>query len=538
MSDIKTQLQIPTATMQKNSSAFSIVWIIPLVTAIIGGWLVFNNAADESTLVNVTFQHAHGIEKEKTLVKYRDIKVGTVKEIRFSSDLLHVVVVLQIDGINENRLTEFSRFWVVKPRVSTNGVSGLETLMSGSYIELDPGEEGEVSREFIGLEEPPHNQLGSEGTIYNIHADSLGSLTAGSPVHYRGLNVGKVIKYKLAEDRSHLEIKIFVDAPHDKFVRSNTRFWNTSGVKMEVGAEGLKMKVESMVALLVGGLSFDTPESIGNSDAVAENAIFTLYKTQIPEPDEITSFTVPFLMYFTESVRGLSVGSPVEFGGVRVGSVADISLDADFSENEIRIPVLVKLEPDLIPLKQLRVGENVSQRTETTKQFIRMVVSKGMRAQLETSSLLTGKLSIVVNMYPGEKEVTLQEENGYTIIPTVPGALTSLTSQLNDSLNNLNNLLHKLDSLPLKSIAQNFDETMAGANKLFNDKNIALSVKSLNETLDQVNVLINSISADEVGALNVQARVTMDELAKAARSLRAMAEYLERHPESLLKGKR
>ncbi len=531
MSDIEIQSKLPSATSEKHSAAFSIVWIIPLIAAVIGGWLVFKNITDESTTVEVTFQQAHGIEKGKTFVKYRDIKIGQVKDIRFSNDLSHVIVVLQIDGLNASQLTESSRFWVVKPRVGTTGVSGLETLMSGAYIELDPGEGSSVSREFAGLEEPPQNYLDSKGTIYIIQADSLGSLTVGSPVHYRGLTVGEVIKYNLAEDRSHMDIKIFIDAPHDQFIRHNTRFWNTSGVEVEVGTDGVKMDVESMIALFAGGISFNTPESIGENVQASDDTIFTLFKTEKPEIGELISFTVPFLMYFSESVRGLSVGSPVEFGGIRVGSVADISFEADLDSNQIRIPVLIKLEPDRIPFKQQKNWKNNSQRAQGTIKFIKMLVRKGMRAQLQNVNMLTGQLSIVIDMYPDAEEVSLREESGYMIVPTVPSKLTNLTTKIN-------NLLNKVDALPLTAIAKNLEETTAGANKLFNDKNIAASIANLNAALEKTNKLIESTNADEGGTLGIQARTTMEELAKAARSLRAMAEYLERHPESLLTGKR
>jgi len=531
MSDIETQSQLPSAMTEKQSTAFSIVWIIPLIAAIIGGWLVFKSVTDESTTVEVTFLYAHGIEKRKTFVKYRDIKIGQVTDIHFSNDLSHVVVVMQIDGLNADRLTESSRFWVVKPRVGTSGISGLETLMSGAYIELDPGEGSIVTSKFTGLEEPPRNYLDSKGTVYNIQADSLGSLAVGSPVHYRGLAVGQVIKYALADDRNHVDIKIFIDTPHDQFIRHNTRFWNTSGVEVEVGTSGVKMDVESMISLFAGGISFDTTESAGISMQASEDTIFTLFKTKKPEADELISFTVPFLMYFSESIRGLSVGSPVEFSGIRVGSVADISFDADLDNNNIRIPVLIKLEPERIPLKQRKEWKSNEQRKQGTIKFIRMLVKKGMRGQLQTVNMLTGQSSIMIDMYPDAKEVSLREEYGYMVVPTVPGTLTNLTTKIN-------NLLNKLEAFPLESIGENVEEATAGANKLFNDKNIAASIVNLNAVLEKTNALINSMNADEGGVLGVQARTTMEELAKAARSLRAMAEYLERHPESLLTGKR
>ncbi len=526
--DINTEL--PKAFVQSQRNRFSMIWVIPMLAALIGGWLIIKNATNSSTVVKVTFQHANGIEQGKTRVKYRDINIGFVKKVGFSDDLLNVVATLQIDGLDAERLTDATRFWVVKPRFGAAGISGLETLVSGAYIEIDPGEDGEVSQEFIGLEQPHHNQLDSAGTIYNIKAKSLGSLTTGSPVHYKEIPVGEVINYQLAEDFSSVEIEIFINAPYDQHVKNNTRFWNTSGLDVKIDTEGVKMDIESLVALFTGGISYATPARIGINTRAPEKTVFPLYKTQYPQADELILFSVPFLMYFSDSVRGLAVGAAVEFRGIRIGSVVDISFDAQIEKNIIRVPVLVELEPDRIPLTNQRKWKNDAQRREVTITLVENLVKQGLRAQLQMGNLLTNNLLVVLDIFPDEDEVELIYENEYAVVPTIPGTLNSITSKVN-------NLLAQLNAFPFDEIGKNLNASAAGANKLLNDENLRTTILNLNSAVEKVNKLLMSSSMLDGGALGVQARMTMDELSKAARSIRVMAEYLERHPEALLKGK-
>ncbi len=522
--------ELQDAMIKPVHNGFSIVWVIPLLAALIGGWLVYKSVTDPSTIVKVTFQQANGIEQGKTLVKYRDINIGFVKEVGFSEDLLNVIVTLQIEGLEGNRLTESTRFWVVKPRLGAAGISGLETLVSGAYIEIDPGQGGKVFKEFTGLEQPHHNQLDTAGSIYKIKAKRLGSLTTGSPVHHKEIPVGEVINYKLAEDFSHVEVEIFVNAPYDQHVKNNTRFWNTSGLEVKIGAEGVKMDVESLIALFSGGISYDTPTRIESSERAPEGAIFSLYETENPQADELISFTVPFLMYFNDSVRGLSVGSAVEFRGIRVGSVIDISFEAQIEKNMLRVPVLVALEPDRIPLTNQRNWKNDEQRKKVTIKLVENLVKQGMRAQLQMGNLLTNSLLVVLDIYPDAEKVVQSYENNYLVVPTVAGTLTSITAKMN-------HLLAQLNAVPFEEIGKNLSASVEGVNKLFNDENISATILNINAVIEKTNKLLKSANASEGGVLGVQARTTMEELSKAARSIRIMAEYLERHPEALLKGK-
>ncbi len=237
----------------------SIVWLIPLVAAAIAIWLAYTTLSEKGPTITITFKTAEGLEAGKTRVKYKDVEVGLVESAKLSDDLSHIVVTASMDKSIAGHVTEGAQFWIVRPRIGISGVSGLSTLLSGVYVEMQPGE-GAPSKSFTGLEEPPPIASDVPGTRYLLHADRLGSIGRGSAVYYRDVVVGQVLSYALADDQRGLDLQIFVSAPHDKLVRSDSRFWSASGVDVSVGANGVNVQMQSLQALLAGGIAFDTPE--------------------------------------------------------------------------------------------------------------------------------------------------------------------------------------------------------------------------------------------------------------------------------------
>jgi len=268
--------EIATANVKQKSKGFSPVWVIPIVAALLGGWMVYQNLLDEKLSVTVIFKNAGGLEEGKTLVKYRDIVVGKVTSVNIIKGLGDIEVVLQFDDVDPEDITESTRFWVVKPRIGVEGISGLDTVLSGAYIEVDPSLQGEPATEFVGLEEPGILQLGNPGTRYNLRAYSLGSVARGSPVKYRDVNVGQVSRYELAKDNSSVEIEVFIQAPYDKLITKSTRFWNISGLEVNAGATGFELKMASVATLIGGGIAFTNDGEPTVAQAPA-HSVFTLY---------------------------------------------------------------------------------------------------------------------------------------------------------------------------------------------------------------------------------------------------------------------
>lgn len=510
MADNETQStsEIPQAELKQKSSGISAVWVIPIIAALIGGWMVFQNATEEKAVAEVTFKSASGLEAGKTIVKLRNIKVGEVKDVKFSDDLSEVVVVMQFKGVQQERLTDTTRFWVVKPRVGIGGVSGLDTLLSGAYIEIDPGEGGQPATKFTGMEEPDVYQRGNPGTRYILSTSELGSLSRGSPVKYRDIEVGTVTRYELVEDHSHVEVEIFVRAPHDKYVKQKTRFWNVSGLDVELSAEGIQLELDSLTSLMVGGINFSTQGGSNNLAQAPEKTVFKLYNKEEPDFEETLAFGAPMKLYFDDGVSGLSVGAPVEFKGLRVGTVVDIAVEASADKTKFLTFAMIDIEPDRLPSDDLETHLTDEQRLKSVYRFFEIMVNRGMRAQLKSGNVLTGQSLVALDIFPAAKKTKTKYVDGVFIFPTVPKTLAGI-------LNQVDGFMARLEAMPIEEISSNLEETTASMNSL-----------------------IKSLNAAEGGMMGVQMHEVMEELARAARSIRSMSEYLERHPEALIKGKR
>ena len=548
---------ISTANVKQKSKGFSPVWIIPIVAAIVGGWMVFQSFLEESARVEVTFKSAAGIEAGKTLVKVRDIVVGKVIDVDFTEDLGVVRVVLEFDGIGPEHVTDVTRFWVVRPRIGAGGVSGLDTLLSGAYIEADPGEGGTPATEFVGLEEPGNYQLGNPGTRYKLEAATLGSLSRDAPIKYRGIEVGTVRRYHMEDNGALVEIEIFIRAPFDKLVKDDTRFWNISGLSVDAGAEGVRINMDSIATLMVGGVAFSVPNAPDAPQAKA-GSVFNLYNSETEELEaEAVAFHVPLRMHFTDGVKGLEAGAPVEYKGLRMGTVQRVYFEAteDLHEasdkQDLVTIVLVRIEPDRLPGIEHYRHDTHEQRTESTLDFFGALAKRGFRAQLETGNLITGK-SLITFKSSGVEGEPLKFVDGVAEFPTMPESLAGILQKTDRILGKVNAILAKVDNIPIEQIGKNLEGATAKMNQIpMGDigRNMASLTerldaipageisKDLQETLLSLQELIESLNAAKGGVVGVQARRALMEATRAANALRGMAEYLERHPEALLKGK-
>ena len=349
--DAASEPETPQALAFRRSG-ISIVWLIPLVALAIGGWLAFKTYSEQGPLIHIDFNSATGLQAGKTKVKFKDVDVGEVTAIDVNPDLKTVRVTAQLKYGAVRYLTQGTRFWVERPRVTASRVSGLETLLSGAYIAIDPVIEGESARSFVGLEEPPLFTTSEAGKRFMLRSATLGSLNIGSPVYYRQIQVGQVVGYQLDPEGRAVNIEIFVSAPHDAVVLKHTRFWNASGLDFSISTNGVKVDTESLLAVLIGGVSFDTPDTI-DSDRTPASAedVFPLYPTRDEAHAKTYAHKERYLLFFQGSVRGLSVGAPVLLRGIAVGQVLDVQLQFSVDDFEFHIPVLVEVEPDRVGIR-------------------------------------------------------------------------------------------------------------------------------------------------------------------------------------------
>jgi paraquat-inducible protein B len=550
MSEGQTQPASPSdipAAAVETRTRFSVVWLIPLTAAIIGIWLAYKALSERGPIITIAFDSADGLEAGTTKIKYKDVDVGLVQELRLSDDLSQVLVIAQLDKGMEGHVTNETRFWVVRARVGAGQVSGLGTLFSGPYIGMDPGMAGESARRFQGLEKPPMVTTDEPGRHFVLQADTLGSLDVGSPVYFRQIRVGQVVAHQLQENGRAVLIRVFVHAPYHRWVRKNTRFWNASGLDVSLDAEGVQVNTESLTSLLIGGVGFDTPPDLGKGGVAEKGDQFFLYENHEAIYEKSYAEKEYYLLYFAGSVRGLTVGAPVEFRGIKVGEVADIKLEFDAPELDFRVPVLIEIEPERIEV----VGGD---RQTLPENGIDLLVDKGLRAQLRSGNLFTGQLYVDFDFYPEAPQAQVAQQGKYQVVPTIPTPLDEITGSLT-------NLLARIEALPIEQIGHDLSDAVQGAQQLITSDELGNAIDVLNETLQQTQTLVANLNATATPAiratlaqvqetlsaadtllqddapLQLDLRRVLRELSEAARSIRTLADYLERHPEALIRGK-
>jgi paraquat-inducible protein B len=515
----------------KVRKQFSIVWVVPLVALLIGGWLAYKAISEKGPTITITFKTAAGLEAGKTKIKYKDVEVGQVASVTLGGDGSYVIVTAEMVKEAEGRLTENTRFWVERARIGAGGASGLGTLFAGAYIGLDLGQPGgKPTSSFKGLEIPPVVTTGLPGSHFLLRAAKLGSLNIGSPIYYRQIKVGQVVAYELQKDGKYLDIKIFIHAPHHEAVFQNTRFWNASGLDVAIDASGIRVNTESFISIMIGGIAFDTPANLEPGAPAQEGTAFQLYESREKIFEKAYVERRPWLLYFDGSVRGLAVGAPVELQGIQIGEVTDVTLEFDWEKLAFRIPVLIELEPGRVKF--------IGKQTMDRRQGMAALVERGLRAQLKTGSLLTGQLLVGLDIHPDAPPAKINWDGRYPELPTIPTPMEEITS-------GVTRIVEKLDTIPLEQIGKDLQQSMANLSKTTAevqklvqklDANVApaatATLEQAQTTLVKVDRLLNADSPT-----GYELKRALGELAEAARNISILADYLERHPDSLVFGK-
>lgn len=537
----------PVVTQKKNKN-ISWIWLVPLIAAIIGLSLLVRDYMQQGPVATVTFKTAEGLEVDKTQVRYKDVVVGVVSDIDLTEDHNSVQVTISFtDGV-DFLLREGARFWVVKPRLGVSGVSGLGTLVSGAYIGVDIDDtkqsKAESRNDFVGLEKPPELISGRPGKRFTITAPSLNSLDLGSPVLYRRLQVGQVINYTLSKEGKGVEVQIFVDAPYDRFVTENSRFWNASGVDLSLNAGGLNLKTQSLVSVLAGGIAFGQlpadDEAKEQAKPAPDGSTFALNPSEekaLAKPDGLA---FPIRMKFDKSVRGLQTGSAIDFKGILLGEVRDISMEFDIATRKTTVIVDgVIYENRLgaaIPDAQQRDAKGEPVHDLALKEF----VSSGIQAQLRFANIFTGQLYVALDYFPeiAKKPPVPDVSKSPVEVATVPGSFDELQQQLNV-------IVEKLKNLPIDSIGHSLDEALQSISKLARTLDTTMvpeltsTVRKAGKSLDGVNKTMGSVRGvvNDDSPVMLQLNGMIKELSRAAKSIRSLGDYLQAEPSSLIRGR-
>ncbi|WP_085610345.1 MULTISPECIES: intermembrane transport protein PqiB [unclassified Pseudomonas] len=522
------------APVKTRRFSISLVWIVPIVAVLVGLSLVVHNLMQEGPTITVTFKTGSGLTANKTEVKYRNVVIGQVIDVELSDDQKSVNATIKLAKQAETFTREDSQFWVVRPRIGAGGVSGIDTLLSGDYIGADIGQSNSRSKHFKGLENPPPITYGEPGKRFNLHASDLGSLDIGSPVYYRKIPVGQVVAYALDADGKGVNIEVFIHAPNDAYVTENTRFWNASGIDVNVGANGFAVKTESLSTLLVGGIAFRAPEYSPNDVAAAEERTYDLFddqQTALAPPNGKAQYLT---LRFDQALRGLKVGAPVEFLGIEIGRVVSVNLDFDAKKRSFPLNVGIVIYPQRLGqahVKMLKVLEHNPDDEAAAVRLIGTFIDNGLRAQARSGNLLTGQLYIALDFFPKAEKVAFDPTARPISVPTVPGSLEQLQEKLEA-------MIDKLNKLPVERIAGNLDSNLVELRKGLTQFN-ARTLPGVQNTLADLSKTLQSASSTlaEDSPQREQLTETLDELGRMSRSLRELSDYLGRHPESLIRGR-
>lgn len=518
--------------VERGRWRISAIWFVPLVAVALGVYLAVDAYLKQGPTITIRFDSAEAIQAEKTQVKVREVTVGTVTAVRLTDDLSGVVVTAELSPESRRLLREDTQFWVMKAEVRGVSVSGLGTLLSGAYIEIAPGV-GRLTdrRSFDGLDSRPVSPAGTPGRRLQLVSESTGTITVGSPVLYRGYQVGSVETIDLDTDTREVRYSILVDAPYDKLVSDRTRFWNASGVSAELSSEGVKLSIGSLQSALMGGISFDLPRTTMGGRPVEDNAVFRLYPNESAIHEDPFSYYGEYIIAFRQSLRGLHPDAPVTYRGIRVGKVVRIMLAEIVAPSEQEasgqaIPVLVQLEPGRMALEDSREGLAVM------ATVIEQAVDRGLRARLATGNLLTGSMYIETDFYQTDDLQSVGELQGFPTIPTVGSSFEQIQVQVTQ-------LLEKLNNLPVESLlgsaeaaARELKETLNAVRRVVESdalQSIPMNVQGVLNKLDEVLDGFDSQSEfqHELGR-------SLEELKQTLQSVDAVAEQLRAQPNSLV----
>ena len=506
----------------KKRTRLSLVWFIPILAAVVGAWVAVTRVLSEGPKITIVMKSAEGLEAGKTKIHYNGVDIGTVTTIELTPDHQSVILKAQMAPKTETFLVKDTKFWVVRPRISGANITGLGTLISGAYIGVEIGSSQEDQRDFVALETPPVITGETPGRFFILKTPDLGSLDTGTPIYFRRLQVGQVASYSLDKDGKNLTVKAFVQAPYDQYVNPNTRFWHASGIDVSLSASGLTVQTQSVLSILIGGIAFETASTVLVLPPSEEDAVFTLYSNRAEAFNPPPRNPQTYVLVFKDSVRGLSPGAPVEFRGIPIGEVVDVRAQIDIKTFEFSVPVTIHLDPTRLGVKILDSSRGIDLDTMRRK-LIDTLVDHGIRAQLKTGSLLTGAVYVSFDFFPGAKPVTVDWSQKPVELPTTPGQLEATEATVE-------NIIEKLDKVPFQEIGEDLQKAIVQLNLTLVSAQGTLT--SARGTLDNTSALTqpNSSQVQQIGS-------TLQEVSRAARSLRVLADYLERHPDALLRGK-
>nr|WP_246876770.1 intermembrane transport protein PqiB [Aeromonas sp. SrichE-2G] len=518
-------------------SSAAAIWMVPLLALFIGAWMLFQHWYSQGPGFTLTVATAEGIVAGKTVIRSREVDVGRIEAVELSDDYSHAVLRGRLTNAASGMLKGDSQFWVVKPRVGREGVSGLGTLLSGAYIELMPGKKGKARDEYAMLDKPPLASQNAKGLRLFLSSHDTRALGEGSPINYQGFTIGQVEEATFLPEKSEMQYQIFINAPYDILVSSNSRFWLTPGFELSVNSEGMKVKMDSLESLIDGGITMGLPPGWSPGEQVKQRDEFTLFQDEASVLAGSLDQFIDYVFLFDDNVAGLHPGAAVQYRGIRVGTV--ISAPYLIEEKGVRlfqdrqIPVLARIEVQRLSHRYAK-AEKEQWRALFSKQF-----KEGLRASLKTSSLLTGGKLIDLNFYPDAPRFEQAKLSGYQVFPTVQAGLDQIERKVNlildkfvdmdmaTTLGKVNTSLSTLDGT-----LKNISAVSANLDKLTSKEATQQLPASLNQSLKQLQETLQAYDASS--QTNQELRQSVQSLNQLMSELQPLVHSLNEQPSSLI----
>jgi paraquat-inducible protein B len=535
--DPQQQPIMPEEALIKPVRTVSKIWLVPIVAFFIGAWMVYYQWSNQGPLITIEFTTATGLEAGKTKIKTRNVDVGVVKDIELTEDLSGVLVTVRMDKNVAPILHSDNQFWIVSPRISLSGVSGLGTIMSGPYINMAPGVEQQMSERFVALAAPPVTPAGTPGLHVTLNSESEFAYKKGDPVVYKGIKVGEFEDIYFNFEERIVYYNTFIEAPYHKLITTNTKFWDISGVQMELSANGVKVSTGSLETLLTNGVTFGIPEGMPVGEHVNERDFFDIHPNYDSASEERFKFSAEYVILVKDTIRGLQVGAPVEYRGLVIGKVLSINtLDNNqdrLLEQGYDIPVVISIQPG-----RVRQPDNASGLAFIRKQTS-LWIKRGLRATLKTGNLLTGALFVDLQNYPDAPFIEVQSLQDYEVIPTNSGEFSEITAKVTAILDNINDIKLKAISdnannmlSQIAQAAETLQSTANSAERLFTTVHEDKVSRALTDTLENLSNLSQDFSADS--ETYKELNYTMQSLQSTLKELQPLLLQLNSTPNSLI----
>ncbi|MFT5759939.1 MAG: paraquat-inducible protein B [Alteromonadaceae bacterium] len=522
--------------MIKSVSKISSIWLIPLVALAIGSWMILDTWQQQGPLITIEFSTAQGININETLVKLRDMPIGKVVDVKLNNALNGIIITARLDKKASALLTSDSQFWVVKPRISFGNISGLSTILSGAYIELSPGSDLTLASSFKGHENPPLTPFGTPGLHVTLDSNSDHAFDIGDPVLYRGNKVGRIEYVHFNSDKGKLYYNVFIDAPYDELITTNTRFWEVKGIEVDISAEGVKFNTGTLETLLSGGVAFDVPSYLSKGEVITERAYFSIYPNKEKVNERLYNVGQNYMVLFSQTIRGLKPGAVVEYKGIKIGEVVRTDIDYpevnDFLSKQTLLPVMIKITPGRLGLQDNEMGVYKSH------QDMKKWISQGLHAVLNIDNLLTGNMYIELKYH----NIVHNEAKTYGDLLLIPTA----DSELKQLFTRISNIVNTLDDLPFKNVLdsanmalntmsnamKNFDSASVEVATLLKDPQSQTLIAQLNQTLISVEHLTRSYT--DGSKTNQQLNYLLQTIEHTVKALTPLLIQLKMQPNSLI----